>query len=70
MTRMSLRTRFVSGLVGQGRSEGMNVFVRCESCVKKCKHRNEVNRTTGDTVDGCIVNERDVDKYTKGTNNG
>ena len=52
-----------------GRSEGMNVFVRCESCVKKCKHRNEVNRTTGDTVDGCIVNEHDVDKYTKGTNN-
>ena len=48
----------------------MNVFVRCESCMKECKHRNEVNRTTGDTVDGCIVNERDVDKYTKGTNNG
>lgn len=48
----------------------MNVFVRCEFCVKKCKHRKEVNRTTGDIVDGCIVDERDVDKYTKGANNG
>lgn len=46
------------------------VFVRCEFCVKKCKHRKEVNRTTGDIVDGCIVDERDVDKYTKGANNG
>ena len=41
----------------------MKVFIRCEFCQKKCEHRREVNKTTGDVVDGCIVTEGDFHRY-------
>ena len=41
----------------------MNVFIRCEFCRKKCSHRGEVNKRTGDRVDGCIVKEDDFHRY-------
>lgn len=40
----------------------MNVFIRCEICVKKCPHRHGLNKTTGARVDGCIVDERKINK--------
>lgn len=44
----------------------MNVFIRCEMCRKKCKHRGEVHKRTEDVVDGCIVDEKNYKKYTMG----
>lgn len=44
----------------------MKVFVRCEICLRKCKHRGEKNKVTGDKVDGCIVSEEKFNDYTKG----
>ena len=50
----------------------MNVFVRCEICRRVCRHRGEINRVTGDRVDGCIVREEEeeVNNYTKGVGDG
>ena len=47
----------------------MNVFVRCEICRRVCKHRSEINKVTGDRVDGCIVRE-EVNNCTKGVGDG
>lgn len=44
----------------------MKVFIRCEICRKECKHRREVNKTTGDVVDGCVVSEDDFSRYANG----
>ena len=44
----------------------MNVFVRCEICRRVCRHRGEINKITGDRVDGCIVTEEDYRKFANG----
>ena len=42
------------------------VFIRCEDCRKKCSHRGEVHKRTGDRVDGCIVTEEDYKRFANG----
>ena len=44
----------------------MKVFTRCENCRKKCSHRGEVHKRTGDRVDGCIVTEEDYKRFANG----
>ena len=44
----------------------MNVFVRCEICRRVCRHRGEINKRTGDRVDGCIVTEEDYKRFANG----
>ena len=44
----------------------MNVFLRCEICRRICRHRGEINRVTGDRVDGCIVTEEDYKRFANG----
>ena len=44
----------------------MKVFIRCENCRNQCSHRGEVNKRTGDRVDGCIVTEEDYKRFANG----